>query len=765
MDEYRRVTLHRNGRCHFLMLATATVAFVSVTGAARAQTTLPQVTVTAPEEQKKPAPHKRAQRNPAPAPQPAVTQAPAPSAADQLTATNKAFDAARDNNLLPKTGANSFDFSRTVIESLPQGDNAPLDRVLLQAPGVAQDSAASGLLHIRNEHANVQYRINGVQLPDGVSGFSQLFDTSFIGSFSLITGALPAQYGLHTAALVDIQTRDSVFNNSGAISVYGGSQQWISPSVEYGGTSGKTQYFFTGRYTANDIGIENPLPSYYPIHDYTWQGRFFGYTSTQIDEWSRVSTIVGSSTIRFQIPNVIGAQVTGSPNPLVVNGINTFDSTQLNEQQYERNHFGVIAYQRSAGDVDMQLSYFTRYSSLHFVPDPLGDLLLNGVASDVFRSSYVNGLQGDAAYRLNEAHTLRAGFTASGEQTQVLNSSAVLGGGVDPDTGIPFQTDPSAPPFTVTDETGKFGGLAGVYIQDEWRMTDQLTLNAGLRFDQMWQFVDKNQVSPRVSLVYKPWESTAFHAGYARNFTPPEQVIATPANIALFNGTTAAPLNQQNSPVLPERSHVFDAGVDQKVLRGLDVGVDAYYKLATDLLDDGQFGQALVLDGFNYEKGRNAGLELKTKYVEGNFLAYGNLAWARQVGTNIVSNQFLFSQEDLDFIAHNWIYTDHAQLLTMSAGASYVWYGTKFSADLIYGYGLRTTVATPNDQHVPTYTQVNLGVSREFPGVNGKPATVRFDVVNALDSIYEIRNGSGVGVFAPQFGPRRGFFAGVSQKF
>jgi outer membrane receptor protein involved in Fe transport len=746
-------------RIHRLLMGGLAFAPLVASEGALGQTVIPEVTVTAPEQQK-PAPRKQARRRPAPAPQQVATQAPAPTAAEQLATTNQRFDQARDSNLLPKTGTNTFDFSRAVIEALPQGNNAPLDKVLLQAPGVSQDSAASGQIHVRNEHANVQYRINGIQLPDGVAGFSQLFDTSFIGSFSLITGALPAQYGMHTAALVDIKTRDAAFNNSGAISVYGGSQQWISPSVEYGGTTGKTQYFFTGRYTANDIGIENPLPSYYPIHDYTWQGRFFGYTSTQLDEWSRVSTIVGSSTSRFQIPNVFGAPLFNAPNSLSINGIGSFDSTHLNEQQYERNHFGVIAYQRSAGDVDMQVSYFTRYSSLHFVPDTLGDLLINGVASDVFRSSYVNGVQADAAYRLNEAHTVRVGFTGSGEQTQVQNSSTVVA--VD-DTGV--QIDPTAPPFNVNDETAKFGGLAGVYVQDEWRITDKLTLNAGLRFDQMWQFVDKNQVSPRASLVYKPWESTAFHAGYARNFTPPEQVIATPANIALFNGTSAAPPSSGSSPVLPERSDVFDVGVDQKVLRGLDVGVDAYYKQAKDLLDDGQFGQALVLSGFNYEKGRNAGLEFKTKYQEGNFLAYGNVAWARQMGTNIVSNQFLFSQPDLDYISSHYIFTDHVQLLTMSAGMAYTWYGTKFSADLIYGYGLRTTVDTPNDQHVPTYTQVNLGASREFPGVDGKPATVRFDVVNALDSIYEIRNGSGVGVFAPQFGPRRGFFAGLSQKF
>jgi outer membrane receptor protein involved in Fe transport len=308
--------------------------------------------------------------------------------------------------------------------------------------------------------------------------------------------------------------------------------------------------------------------------------------------------------------------------------------------------------------------------------------------------------------------------------------------------------------------------LMGFYVQDEWRITNQLTLNVGLRFDQMLQYVDANQVSPRVNVVYKPWEGTAFHAGYARNFTPPDQVIAAPTNFALFNGTSAEPEVQKGNPVLPERSHVFDVGVDQRVFRGFDVGVDAYYKIARDLLDDGQFGAALVLNGFNYEKGRNAGLEVKAKYQEGDFRAYGNLAWARQVGTNIVSNQFLFSQSDLDYIAGHYIYTDHAQLLTASAGMAYTWRGTKFSADLIYGYGLRTdSDAAPNGDHVPSYTQVNLGVSREFPGVDGKAATVRFDVVNAFDSIYQIRNGEGLGVFAPQFGPRRGFFAGLSQRF
>ena len=119
----------------------------------------------------------------------------------------------------------------------------------------------------------------------------------------------------------------------------------------------------------------------------------------------------------------------------------------------------------------------------------------------------------------------------------------------------------------------------------------------------------------------------------------------------------------------------------------------------------------------------------------------------------------------------HWIYTDHTQLLTGSAGASYLltgtgtWVdGTKLVSTMIYGSGLRQ--GFDNTDHVPAYTQVNVGAVHEFPasGWDGKPLTVRFDVVNVADTSYLIRSGTGIGVFAPQYGPRRGYFIGIEQK-
>jgi len=149
----------------------------------------------------------------------------------------------------------------------------------------------------------------------------------------------------------------------------------------------------------------------------------------------------------------------------------------------------------------VQLSYFTRYSSVHFVPDTIGDLVFNGVASNVFRSDVANGVSTDAAYRLNDAHTLRGGLLLRTDLTDVVNTNTLL----------PVVDDvPVDAPFTVTDPSKKLGYTIGFYVQDEWRITNWLILSSGLRYDQYWAYITENQFSPRFSITWKPFDTTTF---------------------------------------------------------------------------------------------------------------------------------------------------------------------------------------------------------------------------------------------------------------
>jgi outer membrane receptor protein involved in Fe transport len=286
----------------------------------------------------------------------------------------------------------------------------------------------------------------------------------------------------------------------------------------------------------------------------------------------------------------------------------------------------------------------------------------------------------------------------------------------------------------------------------------------------LYQFVDANQFSPRAALVYKPFQGTSIHAGYARYFTPPYQAQATQSNVALFANTTNQPDIFLADPVKPERSHYFDVGVDQNVLPGLDMGIDAYYKIAKDMIDDGQFGQAVVLTQFNYARGYSEGGEFKIKYQNGNLTAYGNFAYNITRAIDVESNQYLFDAATYQYLLNNYHYTDDMQRMTGSAGVSYRFADTtKVTADMIYGSGLRagdlSDGVVPNSLHTTEYAVVNVGITHDFQWLaNQKPVTVRFDIVNLFDQVYELRDGSGIGVFAPQYGARRGFYAGVSQK-
>jgi outer membrane receptor for ferrienterochelin and colicins len=686
-----------------------------------------------------------------------------PLALPAIVVTAQHLDEGR-SRIQTQTGASTYTIDAAAVAATPGGDNTLLNQVIMQAPEVAQDSF--GQFHVRGEHNGLQYRLNGIILPEGISAFGQSLDPRLISSMSLITGALPAEYGLRTAGIIDITTKSGIQIPGGAVSVYGGSHSQFQPSFNYGGGEGPYSYFVSGDFLSSDLGIESPDGSSNPIHDHTTQYHGFAYLEDILNDENRVALMFGSSVGNFEIPNQYGLQPSLG---LTVNGETMYPSEDLDENQREITHFAALSWQHSAGALDVQTSFIARYSSLTFMPDPLGDLLYTGIAQDAFKQNVAYALQSDGAYVLNEHHTLRAGLFLQTDHSISETTSQVLETG---DAGIPLNDVPVA----IVDNGSKTEWIESGYLQDEWKLATTFTLNYGLRFDRFTAYTGASQTSPRVNAVWQVLSETTLHAGYARYISPPPFELIGGRDIAKFENTTSPPLTPLADAPQAERANYYDLGVQQKITPALTLGIDTYYKQSADLIDEGQFGAPIILTPFNYRYGKQYGAEFTANYTTAEFTAYLNLAAQSAKGKEINSAQFNFAPEDLAYIANNYIHLDHEQQKTASGGASYLWHDTRFSADFLWGSGLRadqdlppgvTTpyggTGIPNGEHLPYYTQVNTGITHVFRIPGAGTLTARFDVMNIFDKVYQIRNGTGVGVGAPQFGPRRGLFFGLSK--
>jgi outer membrane receptor for ferrienterochelin and colicins len=679
----------------------------------------------------------------------------------EIQVTSQRLNDAR-SSIETQTGASTYTIDAQAIAAIPGGENNQLNQVLLQAPDVVQDSF--GQIHVRADHNDLQYRLNGIILPEGISVFSQTLSPWLISSLQLITGALPAEYGLRTAGIIDLSTNSGLLQPGGEISIYGGSHGTYQPAAEFGGSVGQYTYYVSADYKQDNLGIESPNGSSNPLHDHTTQEHAFGYFEDILDSSNRVSLILGLSDDEFQIPNQQGLQPSLGLN---VNGQSAYLSDNLNERQHELAEYAIATWQHSEGALNLQTSLSVRYTSLHFAPDVVGDLLYNGIAQDAFKNDTAIGWQTDAAYKFNDAHTVRAGFYLQHDSSKSDTTSVVL-----PIDATGAQT--STVPLTVYGSGTQSQEIESFYLQDEWKPLDPFTVNYGLRYDHYAAYSSGGQLSPRINAVWEFPTGTTLHGGYSRYFTPPPFELIGAGTFTQFAGTTAVPpgSNTQDTAPIAERANYYDLGVQQKLLdKKLTLGVDSYYEQAQNLIDEGQFGAPIILTPFNYRYGLIGGVELTAGYNVDNFAVYLNSAWQAAHGKDVESAQFNFNQADLAYIASNYIHLDHEGRVSASGGVSYMWSGTRFSVDDLFGSGLRQDLTLPdgsvipNGDHTPSYNQINFGMSHAFELAGSGPLTVRFDVINVADKVYQIRSGTGVGVFAPQYGPRRGFFGGLAWKF
>ena len=678
---------------------------------------------------------------------------------EQVAVTAQRLDVAR-SDVQKSLGATSYTLTNDAVESRPSGETTTLDQILLQMPGVTEDGF--GNLHVRGSTSELEYRLNGVALPEGLTDLGDMLSARTADNVELVTGALPAEFGLRTAGVVNITTKSGAYLDGGEAELYGGSNSELEPAIEYGRSFDNLDIFATGEYFQSAAGLAPPDNTGSPRHDHTqkWQGLAVGNYTPSDDE--RLSLVLGASQNRFDIPNARdeNAQTATGPGgfqrPLIVNGISAFASGQLDRHQDISTQFAVLSYLRTFGEATLQLSGFGQISRSAYRPDRMGELLFNGLSQHIDNRKTAYGVQGDIEYPLEQNHTLRSGIlaTSTGDTFNTETWSLPIDGAGQQLSQIPFSS-------SARSKESDFEFSA--YVQDEWKVAPSLTVNYGLRFDRAHVTRAESAVSPRINAVWEPQAGTTIHAGYAKLFTPPTQVDQT-GLLSRLPGTTAMLPTTGGNPPRAETDDYFDIGWQRK-MDDLTIGLDAYLSSARNLLAQRQVGSALFWSAYNFARGQREGLELSATYAEGPLSLWGNLSLARVAGKDIVSSQYYFTSAQLSALSARSAPLDASQTLTGVSGASYRFGNLRLSASLVFGSGYRRTLggALPNSSTLPAHTQSNITAIYHVTSGDDKMFDLRLDVLNAFDNRYAILDGTALGAGPPQWSMGRAVYVGIEK--
>ena len=216
-----------------------------------------------------------------------------------------------------KASSETYQLSRKDVEVLPRGNNNTVADVLLTVPSVAY--GALGQTHIRQDHANQQFRIDGVPIPQGVSStFTDVISPRMWERADIILGGMEAQYGNKTALLVDITSKSGTRPGFGSAQIFGGSNETVNPSFEYGGTIGeKVRFYVLNSYTTTNRGIEPPTLGHSVFHDQHERNQTYLRGDYQHDNRNSFSWVFLNAVAKYQIPTSPGLEVNGDTLPLL----------------------------------------------------------------------------------------------------------------------------------------------------------------------------------------------------------------------------------------------------------------------------------------------------------------------------------------------------------------------------------------------------------------------------------------------------------------
>lgn len=534
---------------------------------------------------------------------------------------------------------------------------------ILQQSIVGAARAPTGEVHIRGQHAEYTYYVDGVPVPSGISGsLNELFDPQVVNQIDFQTGGWDAEYGNKNAAIVNVTTRIPSGGFHIDASTYGGSFGTNGQALNASTNAGKWGFFFSGARQATDMRRE-PLvfdTLHNKVENFHNDGTdLFGFAKTQYTPSDRdvVNLDLSRSRTRFAVP---------------------FDSTNgvIDDHQQDVNGFVNLGWRH------------------RFAESTSG----NGSASELFTGAFFR----DGSLTYTPGLTDSATFQFPGDTNHYIiaedRNFHTVGVKLDytmqPHHGLEFKTGVLASytggheDFSSVTRTGAAGPASnsdlkgsdvGVYAQTAIAPSDMWELRAGVRFDNHnAPFAgNKNQVSPRAKLSFFPDPANTFWVYYGRLFLPTNVEDLRAITNTAQGGVVA-------EPTIPERDNFYEVGYVHRFPAGVVTKLSAYQKQSTPGIDDATIPGTAILTSVNIGQVRITGIEAVAELrPRGPVSGYLNLALNHAYGRKPITGGFF----PADTTAGTFD-LDHDQRLSGAASVVYASRGFYLSATGIYGSGL-----------------------------------------------------------------------------
>ncbi len=535
---------------------------------------------------------------------------------------------------------------------------------ILQQSIVGAARAPTGEVHIRGQHAEYTYYVDGVPVPAGISGsLNELFDPEVVNQIDFQTGGWDAEYGNKNAAIVNVNTRIPTGGFHLDASGYGGSFTANGQTLNLSTNAGKFGFFASGARQVTDMRREPVVfdTAGNRVENFHNHGEdLFGFGKIQYVPSNRdvVNLDLNRSRTRFAVP---------------------FDSVEgvIDDHQQDVNGFVNLGWRHrfDAGTTaeagrssELFAGAFFRDGGLNYTPglsdDPtfvfFPDTTHYILSED--RNFHTEGLKLDYTLQPHHGLEFKGGVLAS------------YTGGHENFASV--STTGSAGP---TSDSDLKGSDVGVYAQTAIAPSDKWELRTGVRFDNHnAPFAgNQHQVSPRVKLSFFPDPGNTFWVYYGRLFLPTNVEDLRAITSDAQGGVVA-------SPTLPERDDFYEVGYVHRFPVGIVAKLSAYHKRSSPGIDDNTVPGSAIVTSVDIEQVRITGIEGVVEIrPRGPVSGYVNVALNHAWGDGAITGGFFPAQPPSGKFD-----LDHDQRLSGVASVVYSSRGLYVSATGIYGSGL-----------------------------------------------------------------------------